>query len=67
MPVLSLLTNSVEPSTYEDDSRVASKRVTGICFLDFIHRPYVPLRFRGWFFPRPQVKPTLLGPFDRAS
>jgi hypothetical protein len=33
------------------------------------HRPYVlqPQRFKGWFFPRHQVKPTLLGPVDRAS
>jgi hypothetical protein len=23
-------------------------------------------RFKGWFFPRHQVKPTLLGPVDRA-
>jgi hypothetical protein len=37
--------------------------------MDFIHRPYVlqPQRFKGCFFPRPQVKPTLLGPVDRAS
>jgi hypothetical protein len=43
--------------------------ITGICCLDFIHRPYVlqPQRFRGWFFPRLQVKPTLLGPIDGAS
>jgi hypothetical protein len=34
-----------------------------------IHRIYIlqPQRFRGWFFPRHQVKPTLLGPIDRAS
>jgi hypothetical protein len=34
-----------------------------------IHRPYVfkPQRFKGWFFPRPQVKPTLLGPVDRKN
>jgi hypothetical protein len=40
-----------------------------IYYLDFIHRPYVlqPQRFKGWFFPRHQVKPTLLGPVDRAS
>jgi hypothetical protein len=40
--------------------------VTGIYFLDFIHRPYVfkPQRFKGWFFPRPQMKSTLLGPVD---
>jgi hypothetical protein len=23
--------------------------------------------FKGWFFPHPQVKPTLLGLFDQAS
>jgi hypothetical protein len=28
---------------------------------------FKPQRFKGWFFPRPQVKPTLLGPFDQAS
>jgi hypothetical protein len=26
-----------------------------------------PQRFKGWFSPRHQVKPTLLGPIDRAS
>jgi hypothetical protein len=26
-----------------------------------------PLRFEGWFFRRPQVKPALLDPFDRAG
>jgi hypothetical protein len=42
---------------------------TAICYLDFFHRPYVlqPQRFKGWFFPRHQVKPTLLGPVDRAN
>jgi hypothetical protein len=33
---------------------------SSLCFLK-------PLRFKGWFFPRPQVKPTLLGPVDRPS
>jgi hypothetical protein len=42
-------------------------------FLDLIHRhcffflPPKPLRFEGWLFPRPQVKHTLLDPFNRAS
>jgi hypothetical protein len=26
-----------------------------------------PLRFEGWLFARPHVKPTLLDPLDRAS
>jgi hypothetical protein len=26
-----------------------------------------PQRFKGWFFPHPQAKPTLLGPVDWAS
>jgi hypothetical protein len=40
-----------------------------IYYLDLIHRPYVlqPQRFEGWFFPRHQVKPTLLGPVVRAT
>jgi hypothetical protein len=40
-----------------------------IYYLDFIYCPYVlqPQRFKGWFFPHLQVKPTLLGPVDRAS
>jgi hypothetical protein len=45
--------------------------ITGInFFLDFIHRHCVfskPLRFEGWLFPHPQVKHTLLDPFNRAS
>jgi hypothetical protein len=42
---------------------------TAIYCLDFIHRPYVlqTQRFEGWFFPRHQVKPNLLGLVDRAS
>jgi hypothetical protein len=28
---------------------------------------FKPQRFKGWLSPRPQVKPTLLGPVDRAS
>jgi hypothetical protein len=28
---------------------------------------FKPQRFKRWFFPRPQVKPTLLGPIDRVS
>jgi hypothetical protein len=46
-----------------------SGSITAIFYLDFIHRPYVlqPQRFKGCFFPRHQVKPTLLGPIDRAS
>jgi hypothetical protein len=49
----------------------ANIEMTGIYLLDFIHRHCVsfskPLRFEGWFFFRPQVKPTLLDPLDRAS
>jgi hypothetical protein len=43
--------------------------ITAIYYLDFIHRPYVlqPQRFKGWLFPRHQVKPTLLDPVNRAS
>jgi hypothetical protein len=43
--------------------------LTAIYYLYFIHRPYIlqPQRFKGWFFPRHQVKPILLGPVDRAS
>jgi hypothetical protein len=28
---------------------------------------FKPQRFKGWFFPRHHVKPTLLGPADQAS
>jgi hypothetical protein len=28
---------------------------------------FKPQRFKGWFFPRSQVKPTLLGLVDRAG
>jgi hypothetical protein len=35
-----------------------------LCFFFFFFKP---LRFEGWLFPRPQVKPTLLDPFDRVS
>jgi hypothetical protein len=40
-----------------------------IYYLDFIHRPYVfqPQRFGGRFFPRHQVKPTVLGPVNLAN
>jgi hypothetical protein len=43
--------------------------VDAIYNLDFIHRPYVsqPRCFKVWFFPRHHLKPTLLGPVDRAS
>jgi hypothetical protein len=40
-----------------------------IYYLDCINHPYVlqSQRFKEWFFPRHQVKPTLLGPVDQAS
>jgi hypothetical protein len=28
---------------------------------------FKPQHFKRWFCPRPQVKPTLLGPVDQAS
>jgi hypothetical protein len=49
--------------------------VEGIPLLDsvfFLLNPlplyfFKPQHFKGWFFPRLQVKPTLLGPVDQAS
>jgi hypothetical protein len=42
---------------------------TAIYYMDFIHHPYVLQSqcFKGWLFPRHQVKPTLLGPVHQAS
>jgi hypothetical protein len=50
---------------HESENQVSS--ITAICYSDFNLRLYVlqPQRFKGWFFPRHQVKPTLLGPVDR--
>jgi hypothetical protein len=34
-------------------------------FPDFIHHPvFLNQRFKGWFFPRPQMQATLLGTVD---